>query len=197
MTDYSIGDRVEVRWEEELFDATVIKVNPSGSVDVTYDIDGSGGIFLTAKDHGLKLLGDEEKKEGGKKKKKKVCSVGGCPNKVNTRGLCTPHGQKKPCSVDGCSTKAAARGLCFKHGARGECLREGCTTAAVKKGRLCFKHTVKLSCADPDCDTPQVLGRFVCFKHGAILHHRRVHFQRHRYEREVQETRQQDSGVLC
>ena len=58
MADYSIGDRVEVGWEAELFDATVIKVNPSGSVDVTYDIDGSGGIFLTAKEHGLiKVVG--------------------------------------------------------------------------------------------------------------------------------------------
>ena len=55
MADYSIGDRVEVRWEAELFDSTVIKVNPSGSVDVEYDIDGSTGIFLTAKEHGLKL----------------------------------------------------------------------------------------------------------------------------------------------
>ena len=62
MAGYSIGDRVEVRWQAELFDAAVIKVNPSGSVDVTYDIDGSGGIFLTAEEHGLKLLGDEEKK---------------------------------------------------------------------------------------------------------------------------------------
>ena len=53
----SIGDRVEVRWEAGLFDATVIQVNASGSVDVKYDIDGSGGIFLTAKEHGLKLLG--------------------------------------------------------------------------------------------------------------------------------------------
>ncbi len=69
MGDYSIGDRVEVRWETELFDSTVVKVNPSGSVDVTYDIDGSEGIFLTAKDHGLKLLGDNEKKGGGGKKK--------------------------------------------------------------------------------------------------------------------------------
>ena len=51
--DYSIGDRVEVKWQSELFDAAVIKVNPSGSVDVTYDIDGSGGIFLTAEEHGL------------------------------------------------------------------------------------------------------------------------------------------------
>ena len=30
-----------------------------------------------------------------------------------------------------------------------------------------------------------------------ILHHGRVHFQGHHYAREVQETRQQDSGVLC
>ena len=72
MADYSIGDRVEVRWEAELFDSTVVKVNPSGSVEVKYDIDGSGGIFLTAKEHGLKLLGDEEKKGGGSKKKKKL-----------------------------------------------------------------------------------------------------------------------------
>ena len=53
-----LGDRVEVRWQAELFDATVAKVNPSGSVDVKYDIDGSGGIFLTAKEHGLiKVVG--------------------------------------------------------------------------------------------------------------------------------------------
>ncbi len=166
MADYSIGDRVEVRWKAELFDAAVIKVNPSGSVDVTYDIDGSGGIFLTAEEHGLKLLGDAEKKGGGKKKKK-VCVADGCSSIGDRKGqLCRKHGAK-PCSVDGCSTKAQARGLCNKHGALGECLREGCTTAAVKKGRSCFKHTVKLSCADPDCDTPQVPGKFVCIKHGA------------------------------
>ena len=56
MADYSIGDRVEVRWGEELFDAAVIHVHSPGKVDVVYDIDGSVGIFLTAKDHGLKLL---------------------------------------------------------------------------------------------------------------------------------------------
>ena len=64
MAGYSIGDRVEVRWLAELFDAAVVKVNPSGSVDVKYGIDGSTGIFLTANEHGLKLLGDEEKKGG-------------------------------------------------------------------------------------------------------------------------------------
>ena len=59
MADYSIGDRVEVRWEAELFDAAVVHVHSPGKVDVVYDIDGSVGIFLTAKEHGLKLLGDE------------------------------------------------------------------------------------------------------------------------------------------
>ena len=28
MSDYSIGDRVEVRWQAELFDAAVVKVHP-------------------------------------------------------------------------------------------------------------------------------------------------------------------------
>ena len=57
MTDYSIGDRVEVRWEAGLFDAAVVHVHSPGKVDVVYDFDGSVGIFLTAK-----LLGDKEKK---------------------------------------------------------------------------------------------------------------------------------------
>ena len=65
MADYSIGDRVEVRWEAELFDAAVIEVHPSGKVDVVYDIDGSVGLFLTAKEHGLKFGGGG--KEGGEK----------------------------------------------------------------------------------------------------------------------------------
>ena len=167
MADYSIGDRVEVRWQAELFGAEVIHVHSPGNVDVVYDIDGSVGIFLTAKEHGLKLLGDEEKKGGGGKKKK-VCVVDGCSNEARRKGqLCQTHGGK-PCSVDGCSTNARARGMCQKHGGGlGECLREGCTTPAMKKGRLCSKHTVKLSCADPDCETPQILGKFVCIKHGA------------------------------
>ena len=70
MSDYSIGDRVEVRWEAELLDAEVTHVHSSGKVDVVYDIDNSEGKFLTAKEHGLKLLGDEEKM-GGKGEEKK------------------------------------------------------------------------------------------------------------------------------
>ena len=65
MADYSIGDRVEVRWQAKVFNAVVIRVHSAGKVDVVYDIDSSVGIFLTAKEHGLKLLGDEEKKRSG------------------------------------------------------------------------------------------------------------------------------------
>ena len=118
MTDYSIGDRVEVRWDATPFAAKVVHVHSAGKVDVVYDVDGSVGIFLMAKDHGLKLLGDEEKKGGGEKKKK-VCLVGGCSSKVRARGLCSTH-CRKPCSVGGCSTKAQARGLFNKHGALGD-----------------------------------------------------------------------------
>ena len=60
MADYSIGDRVQVRWQATLFDAAVIEVYLNGTVDVVYDIDGTVGKFLTAKEHGLMLLGDEE-----------------------------------------------------------------------------------------------------------------------------------------
>ena len=64
MADYSIGDRVEVRWQAKSFAAKVIHVHSPGKVDVVYDIDGSVGIFLTVKEHGLNLLGNEEKGEG-------------------------------------------------------------------------------------------------------------------------------------
>ena len=43
MANYSIGDRVEVRWEAELLDAAVTHVHSSGKVDVVYDIDNRRG----------------------------------------------------------------------------------------------------------------------------------------------------------
>ena len=52
MSGYAVGDRVEVLWEGELFDAEVIKLHASGAVDVAYDINGSVGMHLTAEDHG-------------------------------------------------------------------------------------------------------------------------------------------------
>ena len=53
MAGYSVGDRVEVLWEDELFDAEVITLHASGAVDVAYDINDSVGVHLTAEDHGL------------------------------------------------------------------------------------------------------------------------------------------------
>ena len=58
VADYSVGDRVEVRWKAKRFAAKVLHAHSPGKVDVVYDIDGSVGIFLTAKEHGLKLLGE-------------------------------------------------------------------------------------------------------------------------------------------
>ena len=70
MAGHSIGDRVEVRWQAGLFAAKVFRMHSAGSVDAVYDIDGSTGVFLTVKEHGLKVLGDQEKKGEGKGKKK-------------------------------------------------------------------------------------------------------------------------------
>ena len=99
--DFAVGDRVGVRWKDAVYDAAVIHVHAEGKVDVMYDVDGTVGVFLAAAEHGLNKL-----PEGGEKKKKiKVCSVEGCPNKVNARGLCKNHG-RKPCSIDGCTTKS-------------------------------------------------------------------------------------------
>ena len=66
MAGYSVGDRVEVLWNDGPYDATVIKVYSGGAVDVTHDANNSLGVFLTADEHGLKLLPVEkrEKKEG-------------------------------------------------------------------------------------------------------------------------------------
>ena len=53
MAGYSVGDRVEVLWEDELFDAAVIKVHALGAIDVVYDINNSVGVHWTAEDYGL------------------------------------------------------------------------------------------------------------------------------------------------
>ena len=52
MADCSIGDRVEVLWKAEVFNAKVIHVHSPGKVDAVYDVDGSVGIFLTANEAG-------------------------------------------------------------------------------------------------------------------------------------------------
>eukprot|EP00729_Bicosta_minor_P015262 gene15262-biopygen27155 len=146
--DYSVGDRVEVLLERKLYTAEVRAVYNSGKVDVVYDADNSIG-------------------KGGGGKNAKVCSVDGCSNTVQARGLCANHG-RKPCSVEGCTTKAMARGLCGKHGANGKCVQMGCVTNALKRGGHCRKHSKKVACAHPNCSTPLVPGKGVCTKHGAF-----------------------------
>lgn len=56
MAGYSVGDRVKVLWNDGPYNATVVKVYSHGAVDVTHDLNDSVGVFLTAKEHGLKLL---------------------------------------------------------------------------------------------------------------------------------------------
>ena len=91
MADYSMGDRVEVRWQAELFDAAVTEV------EVRHW--RQRGDILDGEEHRLKFLGDEEEKGGGGKKTK-VCVVGGCPTIARLKGqLCVKHGGK-PCSID-------------------------------------------------------------------------------------------------
>eukprot|EP00729_Bicosta_minor_P032852 gene32852-biopygen1865 len=120
--DYSVGDRVEVLLKQKLFTAEVRAVYNSGKVDVMYDADASVGYLLSVAEHGLnKMWMPKKKGKGGGGKNAKVCSVDGCSNTVQARGLCTTHG-RKPCSIEGCTTKAIARGLCTKHGANGKCV---------------------------------------------------------------------------
>ena len=66
MVDYSIGDRVEVRYKAKLYDAAVIHVRSAGTADVLYNIDASIGIYLTAKDHRLKCVAVEKSGVGKK-----------------------------------------------------------------------------------------------------------------------------------
>eukprot|EP00729_Bicosta_minor_P004174 gene4174-biopygen24904 len=165
--DYSVGDRVEVLWERKLYTAEVRAVYKTGKVDVVYDADASFGYLLSEAEHGLNKMWMPKKKgkrEGGENAK--VCSVDGCPNTVNGRGLCSTH-CRKPCSVEGCTNKAKARGLCDKHGAHGKCAKMGCATNALKRGGHCGKHRKKVACAHPNCSTPRVVGKGVCVKHGA------------------------------
>eukprot|EP00729_Bicosta_minor_P014961 gene14961-biopygen25201 len=165
--DYSIGDRVEVLLEQKLHTAEVRAVYNSGKVDVVYDADSTVGYLLSEAEHGLnKMWMPKKKGKGGGGENAKDCSVDGCSNTVEARGLCDTH-RRKPCSVEGCATKAKARGLCRKHGANGKCVQMGCVANARKRGGHCGKHSTKVACAHPNCSTPLVPGKGVCVKHGA------------------------------
>jgi len=75
------------------------------------------------------------------------CSVDGCDNQVQNRGLCIKHGAKKykyTCKHEGCHN-CARNGfeVCIKHGAtvkpRKKCEREGCNNNAQRLG-VCKRH---------------------------------------------------------
>ena len=67
---YKIGERVEVMWGGVPYNAKVTHKYDNGSMDVVYDnyvedgreMQGSKGIFLTIKEHGLKKILPQEKK---------------------------------------------------------------------------------------------------------------------------------------
>ena len=55
---FKIGDRVEVLWEGEHFDARVTAVHSNGKVDVLYGADNSVGVWLSEEEHELTPLSD-------------------------------------------------------------------------------------------------------------------------------------------
>ena len=177
--DYSIGDRVEVLWEQKLYTAEVRAVYNSGKVDVVYDIDAAVGYLLS-----MKRGGYCSKKEAcahpncstpivvGKGVCVKhgahgICTAWGCKTNARTgkKGLCLKHSKDKAtCSTSGCSNVVVARGLCKTHGARGFCSTAGCNTGAIKDG-LCTKHGAKKICLFNDCTTA-AHSRGLCRRHG-------------------------------
>ena len=156
--------------EGELFAAKVLTALASGKLGVEYEMGGNVGIFLTAEEHGLKVLPDTKKRKQKKPvgRMKKVCSVEGCPNKVVARGLCGKHGGRNPRPVEASPAKPRARGLSGKHGGvDNKCKASGCTNAD-QKGGYCDKHGGKDGlCAGGGCTTAAVAGGLTCAKHGA------------------------------
>ena len=62
MAGYSFGDPAEVLWLKALYPPKVTKLHPSGKVDVAYEANNTVGVFLTAAEHGLKLLPEKKKR---------------------------------------------------------------------------------------------------------------------------------------
>lgn len=98
----------------------------------------------------------------------RLCTVEGCENPTDTRGMCSKHYRRwlrngttdlrrqprDKCSVDGCNRKHEARGLCQSHYKRWQrhhdpmvrlikgCAYPGCL-ARVALGRFCSEHSDK------------------------------------------------------
>eukprot|EP00729_Bicosta_minor_P000595 gene595-biopygen19707 len=172
--DYSIGDRVEVLWQQKLYTAEVCAVYTNGKVDVVYDADASAGYLFT---HGRKPCSVQgwtttSMARGlcGKHGANGKCVKMGCvTNALKRGGHCRKHSKKVACAAPDCSTPlVAGKGVCVKHGAHGICTAWGCKTNAApgKKGH-CLKHSKdKPTCSTSDCSNV-VVARGLCEKHGA------------------------------
>ena len=123
MADYSIGDRVEVRWQTGLFDAAVIHVHSPGTVDAVYDIDGSVGIFLTAKEHGLKSLGMRKRSGEGRR----------------TRCVCWVAALFKPTATKGSSVRNMAANRARSVAAPPRRKHGGCASNTAQMASVCAK----------------------------------------------------------
>ena len=176
MAGYSVGDRVEVLWQGELFAAEVIRTPSPDTVDVVYEIDGTVGEDLTAEGHGLRLLPDRNSDDGdggehggssaAMMPKGNASDVGDADADEEDEDGDEGEGGKKTrmCSVDDCTKAIHGRGLCQSHG-RKPCLVDGCSTNAVARG-VCGKHGAMGKCSVSDCSTNATNKGGFCARHG-------------------------------
>jgi len=126
---------------------------------------GKGGVCVT---HGAVVM-------------RKRCKFVGCPNIVQTGGVCNAHGApkrvKKLCSFEGCNNQARVRGVCVAHGGRKKCSFTGCTKISYNGG-VCYSHGGKAThkrCSIEGCNKFSQRGG-VCKTHGAIVIKKRCKF---------------------
>ena len=173
MSGYTIGDRVEVQWQGELFAATVIRIHEAeGACDAAYEIDGSVGMFLNAEEHGLKVLPDRPEKAEAEIAGARGNSVDHHCNGGN-EAIISEVVSKRPPRLDKSDTEEvgsapeagglAAHEQTDRGSIRKMCSTVGCSSFA-QKNRLCKKHGDK--CNTSGC-TANVVARGVCTKHGA------------------------------
>ena len=61
------------------------------------------------------------------KRPRKLCSVTGCINQSQVKGLCRSHGGVRECSVPECKRAIQLQGRCHMHGGKRLCRIPECT----------------------------------------------------------------------
>lgn len=185
---HTVGDRVEVQWDEQKFAASVVYVHPGGECDVVYDFDSSIGKFVTPEKHGLALLPDREqgrrrpdlgeaREEGHEERRMNwpgPSTLSPRPPRLDS-GDDSPVGRVSPhasAAVDGPPTMSPRGGTDNEATRRKRrakrnkpCSAKGCTTNAHARG-LCVKHGANGHCSVQGCST-NAHTRGLCRKHGA------------------------------